>query len=429
MYARTLSINSAAGPISFSAWGQNAARDVAVIQLDRDFKDRVIYPLSSVTKQMTYPMPTLDERVSKTSYMSDKLDIAFASVAAFGIAVSIVLFGFVFKFQDRKILLASSPLFLMIILIGTILMYSTIFAWMLESQTVACHMRFWLLGVGFVLAFGSLAAKTFRVMRIFDSHSLTVFRISNLRLLFGLGVLVFIEVLLLAIWSGTSNPVTYIYIPDPDRPVKNEWRCQAKNNSKVMMILLLIFNFGLAVFSVWLSIRTWRIKAKMYNESRAIAFSMYNMLCFGILGVALQLSNALSPRAMFAVRSTIIFLATFVTVLVLFGPKVYHLIQTTGRDYATSRTGTGTNGTGTNGTNGGKGSRNATNGGKNSASGSLNQLKNGSSKGEISLNSVGSDDVIYWRGRYDDVNAKYKALKQKNKQLEKELAGFHEANF
>jgi hypothetical protein len=416
LFARIMSVNSAVGSILFSQWGQNAGREVSVIQLDLDYFDRVIYPLSSVTKQMTYPMPTFDERISKLSYMSDKMDIAFAALATFGIVVSIVFFGFVFKFRERKILVASSPLFLLIMLAGSVLMYLTIFAWVLESQTVACHMRFWLLGIGFVLTFGALFAKTFRVMRIFGSKSLTVFRISNLQLLIGLAITVTIEMILLAVWSATSNPKSYVYVPDVDRPVKNEWRCQSKNNNKVMLGLLLAYNFGIAAASVWVSFKVWSIKAKMYNESRPIAFAMYNMICFGVLGAALQLSNVLTPRAMFAVRSTIIFIATFVTVMVLFGPKVAHLIQTTGRDYATSTTATNTNGT-------------ATTTGNRSAGDKSNGPKKGSANENSIGSSVNSEDIFYWRGKYDDINEKYKLMRREKKKLERELQIYQEANF
>lgn len=221
---RTLYVYSAAGPVAFSQWGQNSARDVATLQLDRTYQDNVIYPLGSVTKTMLFPMPTWPERVQTISYMSDTLDIVFTSIAAAGIAISIILIGFVWKFRERKILLAASPLFLIIILVGTILMYLTIFAWLLESRTAACHMRFWLLGMGFVICFGALFAKTFRVMRIFGSKSLTVFRISNGQLLLGLAALILIEAVLLAIWSGTSRSESYTYIVDADRPSLNEWR-------------------------------------------------------------------------------------------------------------------------------------------------------------------------------------------------------------
>ena len=401
------------------------------MQLDRNYDDFVIYPLNSVTKTMVMPMPTWAERVETVSYMSATLDIVFASLAAAGIAISIILAGFVWKFRERKILLAASPLFLIIILAGTILMYLTIFAWLMESQTVACHMRFWLLGMGFVICFGALFAKTFRVMRIFGSKSLTVFRISNGQLLLGLGALVLVEAVLLAIWSGTSKARSYTYVVDIDRPSLNQWKCRSERSDKVMLGLLLAYNFGLALAAVWVSYRVWSIKAKMYNESRAIGFAMYNMICFGILGVALQLSNALNPTAMFVVRSAIILLSTFVTVIVLFGSKVLHLIRTSGRDYATSTNTTGTN-TATltarsgSGHTGYKAASGAHNNNNNSSNGNtLNNSQKGASVGS----SADSQDIYYWRGRYDDINAKYKKIRKEKQRLEKELAILREGEF
>lgn len=431
-FIRTMWVYSAAGPVAFSQWGQNSARQVAAIQLDKNYNDRVIYPLASVKTQISYPMPTFSERRSKISYMSDSLDIAFTVVAAVGIAISIILAAFVIKFRDRKILLAASPLFLLLILGGTVLMYLTIFSWVLEAHTVACHMRYWLLGMGFVVCFAALFAKTFRVIRIFGSKSLTVFRISNGQLMIGWTALVLVEAILLAIWSATANPVSYTFIVDPERPSKDEWRCQfrtASNRSasKVLMALLLAFNFALAFAAVWVSYRAWSIKAKLYNESRAIGFAMYNMICFGILGTALQLSNVLQPRSMFVVRSCFIILSTFVTVVVLFSPKVLHLIRTKGADFSPStikKTGTTT-------TSSSGGDRSMEKGTKLART----NYGGGSSPNINAVNSVasdtsdGSEDVLFWRGKYSDAATKLKKLKKANRELEKELAIYRESNF
>lgn len=193
--------------------------------------------------------------------------------------------------------------------------------------------------------------------------------------------------------------------------------------------LLLAYNFALALAAVWVSYRVWSIKAKMYNESRAIGFAMYNMLCFGILGVALQLSNALTPRAMFVVRSAIILLSTFVTVVALFGSKVTHLLRTSGRDYATSTTHTGTTTATLATTRSGSGHEK----GKvySNGNGPANGSANGhSSKGaSIGSSGAGSEDIYYWRGRYDDINTKYKRLRKEKQRIEKELAILREGNF
>lgn len=202
-----------------------------------------------------------------------------------------------------------------------------------------------------------------------------------------------------------------------------------------MMGLLLAYNFGIALAAVWVSYRVWSIKAKMYNESRAIGFAMYNMLCFGILGVALQLSNALSVRAMFVVRSVIILLSTAVAVIALFGGKVVHLAKTSGRDYATSTTATGTTGT-INGTamtttrsgSGHTGGKVYSNGNGAVNNGSSNG-QNHSSKGASMGSSAGSEDIYYWRGRYDDINNKYKRLRKEKQRIEKELAVLREGKF
>jgi hypothetical protein len=162
-------------------------------------------------------------------------------------------------------------------------------------------------------------------MRIFTTSVLTDFHVTNLQLILILAILVGAEATLLAIWSGTANPQVVIKVNDPLRPSKNQLVCSKGKSSKAMLGMLVAYNLTVVLCGIYMTIRIWNIPLKQYNESRAIAFSMYNMLCFGILAFGLQVSGTIADPIMFVVRSVCLILSTFLTVLSIFAPKVFQV--------------------------------------------------------------------------------------------------------
>lgn len=316
-----------AGQVGFSAWGQNNVKDVILLQSDANQELQIVYPLGSATANLVFPAPTFDERVFTPKYMGKVSEQVLAGVAGFLILVSLVLIGFIIIFRHNKMLISASPLFLSTILVGSIMLYGSYFTWVLEARTATCYLRFWLIGVGFVVMFGALFAKTWRIMRIFTTTDLRIFQITNTNLIAVLGILVGIEVALLAIWSGTSRPHQTVFVADPLRPSKNLLVCTNGKSGTAMLGILVAFKLAMVLYGIYMSIRIWKIPLKQFNESRSIAFSMYNMLCFGVLAFGLQVSKSINDPAMFMVRSICLMISTFFTVVAIFGPKliqVYH---------------------------------------------------------------------------------------------------------
>jgi len=173
--------------------------------------------------------------------------------------------------------------------------------------------------------FGALFAKTWRIMRIFTTTDLRIFQITNTTLVAILGIIISIEATLLAIWSGTSRPQAIVNVVDPLRPSKNHMVCSNGKSGTAMLSILVAYKLLIVFYGIYMSIRIWKIPLKQFNESRAIAFSMYNMLCFGILAFGLQVSKSIDDPAMFIVRSICLLLSTFFTVVSIFVPKIIHI--------------------------------------------------------------------------------------------------------
>jgi hypothetical protein len=399
------------GQIGWSAWGLQNQRDIIVIQTDKDWNRQIVYPLGSATMNFIYPIPTFEDRIFNRDYMSKPEELALAGVVALLIIISILLIGFVVKFRDNRTITAASPVFLMAILIGSILLYSTYFAWVLQAATAACYLRYWLLGVGFVTMFGALFCKTWRIKRIFLQTNIRIFKITNTQLFLSLGVLVGIEILFLSIWSGTSRPVSKLKILDANRPRLNQIVCVDVGKSGWPMLgVMFAYKLAMVVYGSYMAVRIWRIPVKLFNESKSIAFSMYNMLAFGLLGFGLQVSGSISDPAMFIVRTLCLSISTFCTILAIFIPKLRAVAGVT--DSSTDSSGS---------------SHKLTSTGTSLPSPSdysLNATRNRSRENSKSKDGSTNNLTI---AEETDLNAKIKKLKKENKQLRKELLAASEA--
>lgn len=61
---------------------------------------------------------------------------------------------FTVVFWKHVVIAAASPLFLLFYLAGSIILYASVFMWMLHTNGAMCILTFWFLAVGFGLMFG-----------------------------------------------------------------------------------------------------------------------------------------------------------------------------------------------------------------------------------------------------------------------------------
>ena len=77
----------------------------------------------------------------------------------------------------------------------------------LPKDSATCTTSVWSLGYAFILIYGSLFTKTWRIHRIMtESEKLHRITITDIMLLKIVGVLLLLETIYLAIWSGADTP-------------------------------------------------------------------------------------------------------------------------------------------------------------------------------------------------------------------------------
>jgi hypothetical protein len=197
-------------------------------------------------------------------------------------------------FRKHRIIKASSPLFLIYILAGTMLSYSTNYTWTAtQFNDASCALTPILLGLGFVITFGALFAKSWRIVTLFRSaEKLTVVAISNKKLTVILAVLVGVQTafsIVLAVFSSLEVEVT-----DPHRPALWVQQCHLRFNP--VLYANIAFAGLIILTGLVLAVMMRKIKNQLYNEAQYLAFIIYTTSIFVATVTALSFNNTLTGK-------------------------------------------------------------------------------------------------------------------------------------
>lgn len=130
---------------------------------------RCVAPLEAAEETLVYPAPRWSERVLNTAVFHNPIDHAMTALQFLGLLSNLVFFIFLVLYWNDPVIRASSPVFLCIILLGSSFLYAQ--PWTVIPDyvtTAACHLRHWLLALGFGLMFGGTS-----ILYSFLNHAVT----------------------------------------------------------------------------------------------------------------------------------------------------------------------------------------------------------------------------------------------------------------
>jgi len=232
-------------------------------------------------------------------------------------------------FREHDVLRASSPLFCVTFLIGSIAVYMSLFTWMLYQNDATCAALPWVLCTGFVLMFGSLLARTWRIFRIFLNPKFSYRKITNTQLVLFVGLLLGIQWLLLVLWTSIERRTVVVEVPEPHRPSYNYYQCTFTTVDIVFLSLIGAYWGALLAAGVFLAFKIRNVEWVHYNESKLIGFSIYNICVFSIVVMALLIADLDDRELSFVFRSVGVLLAAGISVLSIFLSKVYFVAMGT----------------------------------------------------------------------------------------------------
>lgn len=115
--------------------------------------EHIIGPYKIANRSLVYPMPTWTEREEDFSHRTVEIVVIVLLIIA--IINSAVWLVYLLINRSKKEIVASSPLFLACMLIGSIIIYASVFFWMPAHMSDAgCSIHVAFLMAGFMLLFG-----------------------------------------------------------------------------------------------------------------------------------------------------------------------------------------------------------------------------------------------------------------------------------
>lgn len=220
--------------------------------------------------------------------------------------------------QDTPVFRGSTPSFLSLMLVGAEIGYVAIILANIDIDRTKsmpmlsqlCRAQYWLLGLSFVLMFGTLALKTWRIRKIFCNASLSDLgtRVQTKYLYVKLGVLLAIEMLINIIFNAAD-------------PLKGEFQvtdttysavCHSKSGF-AYMIVMVVSKGLIAVACVILAYETRNVTSA-FNESKQLMIASYNMFVSVIVIVALSTTvpDPAAAKAIFSFGSIFVITSTWV---------------------------------------------------------------------------------------------------------------------
>ncbi|XP_004345184.1 hypothetical protein CAOG_06435 [Capsaspora owczarzaki ATCC 30864] len=273
-------------------------------------------------------LPDPSRLVSPTS-VSSALRIAFVAIACFEVFIFILAAIGVFHYRRVRVILSGSPTFLLLMLLGAVWsMFWIILNYQEELSESICMARIWARHLGFVLIYGALFLKTYRIASVFNTKSSTnAGHLTDRVLLFRFVLIVAYGCVMLVAWSVSHPPqvTTMVHNNESYEVCEVTWW----DNAMYIQELIAMFITGMLCYRV-------RKAPSAFNGSKRAAISVYNWIMVGVI-LQIILNSTTGPADFyFAVQSLEVLITVPITMLISFVPKFYLIARGKGDGVATS---------------------------------------------------------------------------------------------
>jgi len=232
--------------------------------------------------------------------------------AAVEAVFAVLCFGVVRYYKADRVIHSASPTFLYLLCVGALLMSLAVVLTVVPQSTGVCSARLFLVNLAFMIGFGSLFLKTYRLHKIFNNPLIRVVAIKNKDLLTVLSALCLVDLFLLSLWLGVS-PYSLLSAM--------EEACVSDHGDAFLLVISVLKGVMLVAGAVL----TYKVRNvnSMYNESSYIAFAIYNVGFISLIWIIMRfgINNSISPATASSVDAVLALLGSGVTMVALFVPK------------------------------------------------------------------------------------------------------------
>ncbi|XP_071803868.1 gamma-aminobutyric acid type B receptor subunit 1-like isoform X1 [Asterias amurensis] len=281
--------------------------------------------------------PPIDFIIAKDDYRTIHFPVFITGTAfaVLGIILASCFLAFNVYFRKMRVIKMSSPNINNLMLVGGMMAYISIVLLGVDTGIASeevfigtCKAKTWCLSIGFSLAFGSMFSKTWRVHKIFTNKTAMKTVLKDARLMTSVATLVLLDVVILILWE-IFDPVTAekrlgekVFDEENDDIVYTPIHTMCQSANLIYWIgAFYVINGLLLVFGAFLAWETRKVSIPALNDSKYIGICVYNILILSFIGAPVSFILE-DPNIHFALIATLIWLATTLTLCVVFGPKI-----------------------------------------------------------------------------------------------------------
>ncbi|KAJ3157721.1 hypothetical protein HDU89_000098 [Geranomyces variabilis] len=266
--------------------------------VDTDYK--LVLTANATFFSGTHTIPSSDTVLQPNWYnYQDPLALVLEVLYALMMLITAASIMFVHMWRERPEVKALSPQFMMIMGGAMELAFATMFVSIGKQSTFTCNFRAWLFAISFGIIMGCLIAKTYRIWRVFANERLAsplgIVQILRMAGAFTLG-----EAMIMATWSAYS-PLLPTLITDKATGTYNHI-CEWVTGNSAFVGAVFAYNAALAAVATYLAVATRSVPSK-YSEAKYIAFTVYSLLIWCTLIIAVSFTSGTSSSLAFLIQS------------------------------------------------------------------------------------------------------------------------------
>uniref|UniRef100_A0A674PAD6 Gamma-aminobutyric acid type B receptor subunit 1 n=1 Tax=Takifugu rubripes TaxID=31033 RepID=A0A674PAD6_TAKRU len=278
--------------------------------------------------------------IEEYRFLSQKLFAAVSVFAGLGILLGILCLTFNIYNGNVRYIQNSQPYLNNMTAVGCMMALAAVFPLGIDGHhvhrsqfPVVCQFRLWLLGLGFSLAYGSMFTKIWWVHTLFTKKEEKKEKKKTVKPWKHGKLLLAIDFLSLVIWQ-IVDPL-HITVekftkeaPKEDLDVLIQPLLEHCSSEKMNTWLGVVYGYKglLLLLGIFLAYETKSVSTEKINDHRAVGMAIYNVavLCLITAPVTMILSS--QQDASFAFASLAIVFSAYITLVVLFVPKMRRLI-------------------------------------------------------------------------------------------------------
>jgi len=325
MASHSISEPSMFGLIQFDSYGRlvtitNNLVVGMISSTSTSYSFNPIFPVAVV--DVVFPMPKWSER---TYSAHQRNSVAEKNMLAVNIVICVIIFCFMlftFVAKYNRVIMAASPPFLGLFLIGNLFLVFSLMIFNLDPTSGECAGTIWLFSLGFDLMYLSLILKNFRINKIFNITKLFNKQKMNNFYLFKYLMLFFsMRMLFLFVWNINGGMISVLIVPDSTRISNNYHSCIINSKDVVFAYIEVVSKIALVLMAAIIAWRTRQVD-EGFNESRYVANSIYVTLLVGLLFVGLIIFGSLNHHTAYIVINVGVWICCISTIVIMYSGKL-----------------------------------------------------------------------------------------------------------